>query len=101
MMDKQTLTKLNQFKKVVRDSVSPDSKFILFGSYATGKYTEASDIDIAVIMPEVGDVFDQDVVLRKKAIPIDPRIVPLVFSEQDYNEKTPLTLQIHEQGVPL
>lgn len=40
--------KLEEIKETIVQAVSPD-KIILFGSYATGKATEDSDLDLVVI----------------------------------------------------
>lgn len=99
MIDKVLLNKLNEFKSLVLGSVSPDSKLMLFGSYATGQSRAESDIDIAVIVPESDDSFQEEINLRVKALSIDPRIVPLVFTQQDFDDVTPLTVEIKNKGM--
>ena len=63
-------------------------KVILFGSYAEGKAVEDSDIDLAIISPDVtDDNLIECLQLVTRAIPrhFDIALEPLVFSDQQYN----------------
>ncbi len=60
---------------------------VLFGSYASGKWREDSDIDIAVISEEFGrDRIEERKKLWKIAVEVDMRIEPHPISLQDYKE---------------
>ncbi len=49
-MDKNTVLEiLSRFRKALESKNIRIAKMILFGSYATGKYKEGSDIDVVVI----------------------------------------------------
>ena len=64
-------------------------KVILFGSYAEGKAVENSDVDLAIISPDVtDDNLIEYLQLATRAIPrhVDIDLEPLVFSDQQYNE---------------
>jgi predicted nucleotidyltransferase len=59
----------------------PLKKVILFGSYAKGNYTAASDVDVLVVYSgkERGNAY----ALCKKTLKI-PRLEPHVYSEREY-----------------
>jgi len=68
-------------------------KVILFGSYAEGRANEHSDIDLAIISPDVnGENLIQCLQLLTRAIPrhIDIDIEPLAFSTHEYDSATPV-----------
>ena len=49
-MDKATaLETLNKFRTVLEETGVPVSQLVLFGSFATGTFTENSDIDVVVV----------------------------------------------------
>jgi predicted nucleotidyltransferase len=90
---------LRQFKNVVTKDYSNKSRVILFGSYAKGYQRKESDIDVAVIVPSVQDKFDEEINLRLKSLDIDERIIPLLFTQKDFEETTPLTWEIRNHGL--
>lgn len=71
----------------------------LFGSHLTGKADEWSDIDLAVISPQIGsDRFEERVRLTKIAKAIDDRIEPLPFSPDSFTPDAPLVREILRTG---
>ncbi|MBN2092718.1 nucleotidyltransferase domain-containing protein [candidate division KSB1 bacterium] len=63
-------------------------KVILYGSYAEGRANENSDIDLAIISPDVNsNNLIEYLQLSTRAIPrkIDIDIEPLIFSTDEYN----------------
>ena len=60
---------------------------ILFGSYAKGLDNEDSDIDIAIISPDIKDRYDDMAVLMGLTWGIDTRIEPHPIKFQDYELK--------------
>ena len=70
-------------------------KVILFGSYAEGRANEHSDIDLAIISPDVnGDNLIACLQLLTRAIPrhIDIDIEPLAFSTHEYDSALPVEM---------
>nr|WP_255419877.1 nucleotidyltransferase domain-containing protein [Moorella sp. Hama-1] len=58
---------------------------ILFGSYASGKAREDSDIDVAIISPDLGrDRIEEMVVLKKLAEQVDYDLSPRPYSLDQY-----------------
>lgn len=76
------------------------SKAYLFGSYLTGRVNEWSDIDVAVISPQISsDRFEERVRLMKIAVTIDDRIEPLPFNPDTFAEDDPLVREILTNGL--
>jgi len=72
-------------KEVVQRLVAAakPSKVILFGSYGRGTATEASDLDLMVIEPEVSDAGEEMVRLHRAAGAVDAGLDILVYSEEE------------------
>jgi len=55
-MDKKTVLEIiSSFRKAIESKGIKINKLILFGSYATGRYREDSDIDVVVISQDFND----------------------------------------------
>ncbi len=55
-MDKKTVLEIiSSFRKAIESKGIKTNKLILFGSYATGRYREDSDIDVVVISQDFND----------------------------------------------
>jgi predicted nucleotidyltransferase len=64
----------------------------LFGSQATGKAHEHSDIDVAVVcskVPRNRGYLDKKMKLWELTIEADSRIEPILLEEKDLDEKEP------------
>ena len=59
-------------------------KVVLYGSYACGRQTPNSDIDVAVIIDIIDDnILDAEAKLYKLRRNLDLRIEPVLFDERD------------------
>jgi predicted nucleotidyltransferase len=77
-------------------------KAILFGSYLSGRYSNYSDIDIAIVSPDFGkDRFEEGKILFQTAWRVDPRIEPIPISSESYENDTwvPLFYEIRHNGL--
>ena len=74
---------------------------ILFGSWATGRHTEDSDIDIGIVSEEFGaDPVTETQQLLKLTRFVDARIEPLAISRSDFeNDATPLVCEMKKNGL--
>lgn len=55
-MDKeQALDLVRQYKRVIAPRFGDDAKVYMFGSYSKGYARPESDIDVAVVVPSIGD----------------------------------------------
>ncbi|HEO66276.1 MAG TPA: nucleotidyltransferase domain-containing protein [Spirochaetes bacterium] len=72
---------------------------ILFGSYAKGSYHEDSDIDIAIVLEDLGDSFDEQLRLMTYRREFDVRIEPHPFDEARFDEQSPFAYEIIKTGI--
>lgn len=76
------------------------SKAYIFGSYANGKADKWSDIDIAVVSPNISeDRFEERVKLAKLAISVDDRLEPLPFNDETFSDDDPFVQKIKNEGL--
>lgn len=76
------------------------SKAYIFGSYVTGKTDEWSDIDIAIVSPQIStDRFEERVKLTAMAIEIDERLEPLPFNLDAFDGDDPFIRKIMAEGL--
>jgi predicted nucleotidyltransferase len=71
----------------------------LFGSYAEGKPTDWSDIDVAIVTKKfIGDGFDFKFLLMKIARDVDFNIEPHPYLTDEFNENNPFAVEIIKTG---
>ena len=76
------------------------SKAYIFGSYARGQEDKWSDIDVAIVSPQIGnDRFEERVRLTELAMSIDDRIEPLPFNLDSFSDEDPFVRLIKDEGV--
>ena len=85
MVEKQIdLIIIRYLEKLMSENISIN-RLILYGSFAAGCADENSDIDLAVISPELGyDRFDEALMLKRLARGIDLNISPRPYSVKQY-----------------
>lgn len=95
---------LKEFADKIRCSY-PSAKVSLFGSYAKGTATTESDIDICVVLPEVGphDRFAVSDIAWEVGLSHDMHISTVVFAKKDIEggaiSTSPLVESIRNEGV--
>ena len=73
---------------------------ILFGSYASGKYDEWSDIDLAIVSNDfAGNRFEDRNKIRKITLQVNSDISPMPFRPEDFNESNYFVKEILEKGI--
>jgi predicted nucleotidyltransferase len=95
-MDKKTALKIardyvhfiasHQYYKV--------KKAFLFGSYAKNKFTDDSDIDIALVLEEYKDTIKELSSLMRLRRNFDLRIEPHPITQKDFEDDNPLNKEI-------
>lgn len=71
----------------------------LFGSYAKGRATEWSDIDVAILTKKfIGDSFDFKFLLMKIAREINFDIEPHPYLVDEFNEDNPFAAEVIKTG---
>ena len=104
MVEKSIRQVVNAFIKELKKRKIKISKVILYGSRASGRAHEYSDIDVAVVSPDFGkDRYQEGARLFEIACAIDPRIEPVPISLSSYNEDTwiPIIYEIRKNGIEL
>ncbi len=66
-----TMNQIKNFSRRVAKEFKPH-RIILFGSYANGKPTPDSDVDLLVVMPFEGRATEKSVEIRMKLMPHFP-----------------------------
>lgn len=75
---------------------------VLFGSLARGDQHEGSDIDLLVVMPYEGRVFDAiGEVLSRTELPVEPVVVRPESLARRLREAHPLFTRIMREGIRL
>jgi len=72
----------------------------LYGSCARGTETEWSDIDVAIVSPDISDDrFEERFRLAKTSAAIDSRIEAVPFNTNNFVDEDPLVWEIKKEGV--
>ncbi|MDI6792998.1 MAG: nucleotidyltransferase domain-containing protein [bacterium] len=104
MVDQSILSPIKRLiEALVKKNIRAD-KVILYGSYAEGKNTEYSDIDIAVVSDDFGkDRIEEKMLLFRLGSRIDPRLEAIPLTPRALYEDTwvPLIYEIKTKGVEL
>jgi predicted nucleotidyltransferase len=104
MVDQSILKPIKKFVKALSKENIRADKVILYGSYAEGKNTEYSDIDIAIVSEDFGkDRIDEKMLLFRLGSRIDPRLEPIPLTPKALSEDTwvPLIYEIRTKGIEL
>lgn len=76
-------------------------KAFLFGSHASGKANEESDIDLAIVSSSFsGNRFEDNVKLGKLTWGVDTRIEPIAFTPKDFEEEF-FAREIKKSGIEI
>ena len=73
---------------------------VLFGSYASGKFDEWSDIDLAIVSNDfAGNRFEDRNKIRRITLQVNSDISPMPFRPEDFNENDYFVKEILETGI--
>lgn len=88
-----------KYAELIKEHFRLHSLYV-YGSYASGKYTDVSDIDIAVVADGfTGDLIDDTFKLMRLRRGVDNRIEPRPFSVEEFNENDPLAKEVMNTGI--
>ena len=73
----------------------------IFGSYTKGNFHADSDIDIAVVLKDVSNLFDTQIDLMQMRQINNLLIEPHVFRVDDFDTDDPFVYEILQTGVDL
>jgi predicted nucleotidyltransferase len=88
MVEKTVLKIIKKYLRAVAGHGLPVKAGVLFGSYATGRMHEWSDIDLLVVSPRFDKKFKRKDIdlLWHVAADVDSRIEPIAVGERQYRE---------------
>ncbi|MFV0593406.1 MAG: nucleotidyltransferase domain-containing protein [Draconibacterium sp.] len=100
-MDKNIDITIAKYLNLIREKFTDIERVYLFGSYAKGKSTDDSDIDVALIFTNLDDSkrFDIQVQLMMIAAQVDSRIEPHPISHDDFDSENPFAVEIKRTGI--
>lgn len=104
MVDESILIPIKRLIDALTKKNIRANKIILYGSYAEGKNTEYSDIDIAIVSDDFGkDIIEEKMLLFRLGSRIDPRLeaIPLTPTALQEDTWVPLIYEIRTKGVDL
>jgi len=88
-----------QYADLLKEHIELHSLYV-YGSYANGKFTDDSDIDIAVVADGFsGDLVEDTFKLMKIRRNVDTRIEPHPFSVEDFNDEDPIAKEVMRTGI--
>jgi predicted nucleotidyltransferase len=99
MAQRDALTNVKKYIAYLRENSFAVQKAYVFGSYAKGNMREDSDIDLAVVLKNLQDIFTTQVQLMKLRRDFDLRIEPHPFDETDFNSSNPFANEILTTGI--
>jgi len=100
-MDKAAVIEiLKQFKVILEKKGIKINKLILYGSYATGRYREGSDIDVAIISDdfEDKDYWERIDILSEAIYEIFQPIEAVAFTPTEWNRRESMIIDFAEKG---
>ena len=101
-MDKQSAIKVaKKYLSLLEEKRFKIESAYLFGSYATGKFHEWSDIDIALVFKKVKNNFLLDIKLTMIGISLDSRLEPHSFDLGDFNNGHPVFAEVLKHGIKI
>jgi predicted nucleotidyltransferase len=101
-IDASIMAAVNKFIEKIKENGIPISSAYLFGSYAQGKGSKWSDIDVAIISPGISyDRLEERIRLMKLSLTVDSRIEPVPFRPDTFVDEDPLAWEIKKKGILL
>jgi predicted nucleotidyltransferase len=95
-MDKKAVLEIiSQFKKALESKGIKIDKLILFGSYASGKYREGSDIDLVVISEDFSgkDFWERIEIISDAIYEVFMPIEAVAMTPEEWSSKESLIMQ--------
>jgi predicted nucleotidyltransferase len=93
----EILKTITAYLDVLRNGHAQYESIWLFGSFAKNRADEDSDIDIAVVMPQVKNKFDAELELTRYRRRVDSRIEPHIINADDLD--SPFYNEVIKQGI--
>ena len=98
-LSQDILNTINTYLNVLREHHMSFESAWLFGSFAENWGGEDSDIDIAMVMPDVKSKFYKELELTRYRRNIDTRIEPHIINADDLD--LPFYKEVVKQGIKI
>lgn len=98
-LSQDILKTINAYLNILRKNRMHFESVWLFGSFAENRAFEDSDIDIAMVMPEVKNKFYKEVELTRYRREVDSRIEPHVINADDLD--SPFYEEVIKRGIKI
>ena len=96
------INKIKKLKEVLKKNGFKIDRIYLFGSYASEKAREDSDIDVAVISKDFcGNRFKDSLKLIHLKLKIDNRLEIIPYRPENFNVNDPLVCEIKKSGIEI
>lgn len=94
----EALQLVREYKKVISPRFDGNVKVMMYGSYSKGNPNKCSDIDVAVIVPEIADDqwYDLSVALGMDVDKVSLLIEPVLMSDKHWS---PLYDDVMKTGI--
>jgi predicted nucleotidyltransferase len=90
---------INSYLTILRKNKIYPRKVYIFGSFVKNKFTENSDIDLAIVSNRFkGDIIEDNLMLMRLRRDIDLRIEPHAFTTKEFNVNNPFVREIIKTG---
>lgn len=92
---------VKKYAEILKKNNYPYSAIYLFGSYASGKQKEWSDMDVAIVSDKLRRNYDKNrFLLWKLRMDIDTRIEPHGFTKKEFkDELNPVAREVRKTGI--
>ena len=104
MVSEEVREVIRRFAAAVASRGVHVDKVLLYGSYAAGRETSDSDLDVAVVSPDFGkDRFNEGKMLMQLAWRVDARLHPVPLSAESFAKDSwvPLIHEIRSRGIEI
>jgi predicted nucleotidyltransferase len=101
MAHRDALVNVKKYIEYLKKNRIAVQRVYIFGSYAKGNMREDSDIDLAVVLKNLRNIFTTQVQLMKMRRDFDLRIEPHPFDEEDFNSSNPFANEILTTGIQI
>ncbi|MCK4798709.1 MAG: nucleotidyltransferase domain-containing protein [Spirochaetes bacterium] len=101
MDKKNAIYLLNKYILFLIENKYQIKQVFLFGSYTKGIVNKNSDIDVAIVIENLGNSYDEFLKLMKYRRNFDYRIEPHPFDASDFNNENPFAAEILKTGIKI
>jgi len=97
----QALSAARRFVRAIQSLGIRLEAAYLYGSYAKGYAHQDSDIDVALVSPDLTGWVDDWEKMRPAVLEMDSRIEPVRFHPDSFVNENPLAWEVKTTGIPL